>query len=274
MLLDLGITTALAEDVLRDVFVRTAHKKLSKQLPKVSSSLVALRCGLYRNEVSKRLARRTRIAGGITSDTHKLSQLLAGWHEDPEFLSRTGEPRSLPYAGPHSFQTLVSRYAAYMYPAVVRSELERAGVIVPERTGRLKVVSREYRGKEFDERRLAELGERAKDVLSAIVGQALERPDAPIVLQAMGFNVDSRFIPLLHSAIQSRGKIFMRLLDEELNHESRRAESGTGVRVGVMLVGIDADGVDPTGADSFRIRVRPRRKGGRSPVSASKALRS
>jgi hypothetical protein len=135
-------------------------------------------------------------------------------------------------------------------------------------------VSREYRGKEFDERRLAELGIRAKDVLSAIVGQALERRDAPIVLEAMGFNIDPRFLPLLRGAILSRGRIFMRLLDEELNHESRRAELGSGVRVGVMLVGIDADGGASVGTDSTQVQVLSRGSKGRSRVRASKALRS
>lgn len=267
LLLDLGITSRRAEDVLRDVFVRTARKKLSRQVPRVSTSLVALRCGLYRHEVRKRLSKTSRAKGGLTSDTHKLSQLISGWHEDPEFLSRSGKPRALPYEGPRSFGTLVSRYTAFMYPAIVKAELQRSGVIVAAPGGRLRVVSREYRGKEFDERRLADLGEKAKDVLTTLVGDALNRADSPILLQAMGFNVDPRYVPFLRTAIKNRAEIFMRLLDQELNHESRRAREGEGVRVGMMLIGVyggpqeadvDAEPVATRGSGEMRKKRRGR----------------
>lgn len=257
LLLELGHTSSWAEGVMRDVFVATAHKKLGAEMKRVPISLVALRCGLYRRDVRKRLDRKRKPLSAEPSARHRLNQLITGWHEDPEFLTKHGKPRTLAVSGPRSFETLVSRYTAYMYPAVVRSELKRAGVLQDTPAGSVKIVQREYAGRDLDDRRLAEMGQNAKDILSTLAANVERVHGGPLLLKAMGFNIDPRYSALINAIVRSRSEIFMKLLEEELGDPSRRAASGDGVRMGVTLVGFQADDVAPASHDE-KVN-RPRR---------------
>jgi hypothetical protein len=241
LLLELGVATADAESVVRDAFVYCAANASKTSLrPRQSISLIALKCGLYRGEVARRL-RRLGSASGHTArvrpDQHRLTRLLDGWTKDPDFLSREGVPRLLPIKGEFSFGSLVARYAANLYPAVVLGELERVGAVKRERSSFVRLLQPEYCVEALDLGRLASLGDQARDVLKTLVMAVRDPTSRQIVLAAEGMAVDPKYAALLRSTIRSRGRTFTRLLQEEFDDASREARQCGGLRLGVYVIG-------------------------------------
>lgn len=249
VLLDVGLTASEAEEVLRDVFVKSARKMLRETTGRASTSQVALRCGLYRSDVKERLTRIDAENPALTSpDEHRLSRLLFGWHRDPDYVGRDGRPKRLSIDGPRSFSSLVARYAANMYPAVVLRELERVGAIRRDEAGQLEALSSEYAAGEFDEDRIVELGARARDAIDGLVSYAKSPRGGRTVVSSMGFEIDQKYLPLLRATIRSRARSFARLLDEELSDPKRRAQAGgSGVRIGLLMIGVETPGPSSQG---------------------------
>lgn len=259
LMLDLGLTSSNAEDLLRNVFVRTAHRKLAAQMERVPISLVALQCGLYRQDVRKRLKAAPPKSPKDSPGTHRLNQLITAWHEDPDFTTKDGQPRVLPYKGNVSFTTLVSRYTAYMYPALVLRELERAAVVVKAAGRRLKIVEREYAGRDLGGLRLSEFGQNAKHVLSALVAPVRQPRAASMTMTALGFEIDPEVQSALNEAIRERGKTFLRLVEGDLKAAPRTAP-GTGVRIGVLLTPLAFQEVGPAADETESLSGRGQKK--------------
>jgi hypothetical protein len=266
LLLAAGLTVREAQNVLRDVFVQVADQRIVRESGRRSASLIALQCGLYRSEVRKRLVARGRIPSSNDKplrDAHRLSRLLTGWHNDPEFLTKQGSPRLLHLQGRNSFSTLVSRYAANLYPIVVLEELERVGAVV--RKGKaLKVCAREYFAGDVIERRLTEFGSRAKDALRALVSTTQRATAGPLVMSAVGLDVDVRYLPVLRGMLRQRSQAFVTVVGEELNDFSKQARPPEGARIGLMLVGIGDWASEGHTEPSSTVPSGPGRRSGRS----------
>lgn len=241
LLLEMGVTAVEAEDAMRDVFVKVASDQISRESPRVSLSRIALKCGLYRSEVRRRLD----LAPSDQQvqrepDQHRLNRLLGAWHDDPDFTSVDGSPRMLPARGARSFESLVARYAANLYPAVILEELLRIGAVRIARAQRIEVLMREYVAKNLDTGRIQELGRRAQDILATLVDQVRRPRAGRVAVNAMGFNVAPEFLPLVRRDMYARAHAFAKLMDEDLNDPSRKARVG-GVRVGMYLVSVEEE---------------------------------
>jgi hypothetical protein len=265
LLLRLGVTAAEAESVMRDTFVREANRAVTDETGRSQASLIALRCGLYRGEIRKRLARLADsdaepLPGATAS--HRLDRLLRGWHSDPEFTTSEGMPREIPLMGKKSFEALSQRYAANLYPSIILRELERVGAVVRVAGGRVRVLQGEFRAAEVSGDRLEEMGTHGSDLLHALISDAHEHDSGRLVMVAEGIEIDPRYLPLLRKTLISRSKAFMKLLDEQLNDELRRVPAG-GARVAVMLVGThgfaQAPAVPANGATNVKGPGRRRR---------------
>jgi DNA-directed RNA polymerase specialized sigma24 family protein len=242
LLLELGVTSVEAEDVLRSVYVRVAHAQIKRESPRASLSRIALKCGLYRSEVSRRL----RSADGESAqdeaapDQHRLDRLLTAWHTDPDFVTADGSPKKLPLKGVRSFEVLVSRYAANLYPAVVLEELCRVGAVRTSGASNVQVLARQYLANDLDSARIHEMGVQVQDILRTLIRKVRKPQGGSLAVSAMGFGISPEFLPLIRQVVRTRSLAFARLIDEELNDPKRKTRE-RGVRVGLYLVGVEED---------------------------------
>ena len=73
---------------------------------------------------------------------HGLSDLLATWHREPDYLDATGTPRALGMRGKFSFATLCRRFAPPESPAEIAQFLVSIGVLRCDAAGALRPCRR------------------------------------------------------------------------------------------------------------------------------------
>lgn len=113
------------------VFVRQAAAKLKASKQRISVSRIAITTGLTRAEVGRLLAKPRQPEVNFAWQTQRSNRVLAGWHSDPDYLSKNGRPMSLRFAtGRKNFTTLVKRYSGDIPPRAMLQELISSGAIV------------------------------------------------------------------------------------------------------------------------------------------------
>ena len=181
LFLELGITSPEAESLLRSLFVHKARAWLGQAGEEDPSDVrVALITGVHRNFVRSILAEPPRIAAAREHKGHRASQLLEAWHSDPHYLDSSGKPRDLSERDQEpSFFTLASTYVPAAAPSVVLEELHRAGLVQRLSEHRVRVRSRVFRMHGVNAANIAELGQRARDLLETLTHN-LRQPEAPL----------------------------------------------------------------------------------------------
>jgi hypothetical protein len=271
LMLELGIGSKEAEVLLRKVFVQSAHRVLTDELGKqVSDSMVALRVGLHRKVIREHL-RREGSGSERYADRFRLNRILAGWHEDSDFLATNARPAFLPLRGPKSFATLVHRYAPDAYPPTVLKELLRGGAV--KRTTRgVRVTMRVFAAGNVQVDAIDAAGATAAEVLEALRLNAVRTPPPRVIRSAVAVDIDRQHLPRLKHLLSDRAAEFTQSIHEILGNDSLRVlgPGAESVRLGVAVVELgDADrqhGSQASGAQDsvvpppVRARPGPRRR--------------
>jgi hypothetical protein len=144
VLLRNGVTWQEYAQLGKEVFVEVASDDYGIAGRPTNAARVALMTGLSRREVTR--VKALLAAGEKRGDapSNRISQILAAWHIDPEFLAADGQPALLPLegAGP-SIATLLARYAGDMPHGAVVKELTQLALIEETRRG-FRVKARDY----------------------------------------------------------------------------------------------------------------------------------
>jgi len=131
-------------ELTKQAFVKVARADYGLQGRPTNVARVALLTGLSRREVTRV---KNLLAGRTDAGTHpgsRISQILTGWHVDPEFLDADGGPAILARAGETgSVEALLGRYAGDMPHGAVLKEMEHIGLVEPAGSG-WRVTAREY----------------------------------------------------------------------------------------------------------------------------------
>jgi hypothetical protein len=110
-----------------------------------------------------------------------VNTILHEWHFDPDFSDGAGTANPLPFEGPSSFSTLVSRYVGDIPPGAMRSTLQKAGVLAFDPRGMLSVSQRFFYSRRVDEDFIRGLGFSMSSLGSTLVHNAMvhQRADIP-----------------------------------------------------------------------------------------------
>lgn len=236
LMLDLGIGGKEAEDLLRSVFVNTTAAMLAKSVGKpASGSMVALRCGLPRKDVARRLRMAT-VPDGRFAQKMRLNRILSGWRSDPRFLLRSGDPRSLPLVGRQSFAELVSLYAPGVRPAVMLRELVRVRAVEQMPDGRLRSNAESLHDGEVQTDVLRNAGEHAALVIESL-RTSLTVPSADAFSAGhVSYAIDPRQLPRLERVLRDRIAVLIETSAALLDAPEVATRDGLprGTRLGVV----------------------------------------
>jgi uncharacterized protein DUF6502 len=167
--------------VAKAVFVRVATDDYRRRGRPANFSQVSAMTGISRKEVSKlrKLGPLERWTPNM--EASPVNTLLHEWHFDKDFSDGLGTAHSLPYEGPVSFSTLVSRYAGDIPPGAIRSILQNAGILSQDSLGLLSVSQKGVFARQFDEDFVRGLGFSFSSLGSTLVHNATvhKRTDIP-----------------------------------------------------------------------------------------------
>lgn len=251
LMLKNGITWSEFAEVAKTKYVEVATRRFGIRGRPTNISRVAILTGQDRREVSR--IRRAMEQPAEPQPVCKPSQVLEGWHRDPEFLDADGQPRELELdseAG--SFAQLVRRYAPSIPHVAMIKQLRAVGAVEDLDDGRVRVLKRAYVPKALSEDHIALWGSVLHDVgatweYNLMRNNSTER--ARFERRAVNLRVDAKALPEFQAFLEKEGQAFLERVDDWLSaHQidpAAATEVGRSMRLGVGVYHIGDDKVSP-----------------------------
>lgn len=255
LLLKCGMTWREFADVSKSVFVTVASQDYGLNGRPTNVSRVSILTGVSRKEITRVRTLLEHESTPLPNKTTDATRLLSGWHQDPDFLTPAGEPRTLPLDGEGaSFATLWKRYGGDVPVTSMRKELERAGAITTLADGTVRAEQRYFMPRSFDPQWILNAGSMLRDLGSSIthnldVGSVPgSSANVPASLKGRRFigratseSIDEAAVPEFEALVEQSGQEFLEKIDKWLvEHEAKPAPGGASKRLrlglGVFLI--------------------------------------
>lgn len=239
LMLDAGVTVQEFSRILRDRAVRRADERITKENGRGSKSQVAIATGLPRSEVARIL---------LTTDVPKLGRLgqhparkvLAGWYDNPLFLSENGDPAVLTVFGARkSFERLVARYGGGIPVRAMLDQLIQIEAIQLLPGQRVKANSRVPTFKGFNNMAISTIGDRTRDLLETLLSN-LRVPIPLFEGTAMINDIDAETMPIVRKEIAEQGAIFIESANSLFSRSRSRSRQPKTNRRPKYRIGITA----------------------------------
>lgn len=238
-LLKHGVSYAEFADACRDVYVDVARQDYGIQGRPTNNSRVAMLTGLSRREVARV---RDRLLEGLGQperlQSSRISQILSGWHLDPEFLGKNGQPKDLPLTGPSgSLSALVKRYAGDLPHGAIRKEMLQRGLVEELQNGEMRVLKRDYVYSSLDPEIVRQMGVALHDHAATLEHNLDENRKTDARFEGIADNaaVSAKAVREFQRLVAERGMEFLQTIDAWLSKNEGDATQNPGrkVRLGV-----------------------------------------
>jgi hypothetical protein len=208
LMFDTGVTVHEFSKIVRERAVRRATARLGKDGGRLSKSQAAILTGLPRSEVARILKAADPSKVGRIGQ-HPARKVLAGWYDNPMFLSDRGDPLVLPIFGPkRSFERLVARYSAGIPVRAMLDQLVQINALEVLPGQRVSVKSRVPTFTGLTGTAIAAIGDRARDLLDTLRGN-LRAPTPLFEGTAVMGEVDVEAIPVIKRELAEQAAIFI-----------------------------------------------------------------
>ncbi len=169
ILLRHGVAFREFADAIKTVYVDVCEQDFKLQGKKQTLSRIAIITGLTRKEVA-RIAEIIKTGEhGMTSNVDRVSNVLRGWYQDPDFNGPYGIPRDLSFDKEHAnFTELVRRYSGDMPARAMLEEVLRVGAVEELPGPFYKVLSRSYIPLKVDPSIMEFMGEALRDLAETL----------------------------------------------------------------------------------------------------------
>lgn len=252
-------------------YVRAAVKDRRTRSRRPNVSRIAAATGLTRTEIATYLAQAPGVLPPVHRGHSRAESVLAGWHEDPEFLEPdTGTPAALKSKGARrSFAALVRRYSGDTSAAAILSELIRAGAARKLEDGRVKVLRRTCANLRWDIGGIEALGEEVARYIQTLVHN-LEHPEAPAYVRHIECgHLDAQAARVVLPEIEEHADLFLESTGITLRHPRHTAKSESArkeaLKVAVSIHVYKAPAGEEDESRSHRIRTPARTRKAKRP---------
>jgi hypothetical protein len=247
LLLKCGMTWREFADVSKSVFVAVASQDYGLNGRPTNVSRVSILTGVSRKEIARVRNLLEHESTPLPNKTTDATRLLSGWHQDPDFITATGEPRVLPAeGGGASFATLWQRYGGDVPVTSMRKELERAGAITTLPDGTLRADRRYFMPRRFDPQWILNAGSMLSDLGAGIthnldvaaepLSAGAEAQGQRFIGRATSDSVDVEARPEFEAFVEQRGQEFLEAVDKWLTeHEAKPATGAARKRIRLGL---------------------------------------
>ena len=251
ILLRSGVTWQEASEVCKATLVEVATSDFGLHGRPTNMSRVAIMTGLSRREVRRLrdlLGAEPQIDAGRM---HGATSVLTGWHLDPDFSDKAGQPLDLAFERTSvddigiTFTELCERYGGDLAPVTMRRELARVGAMAELPAGNLHVLMRYYMPLQMDPDAVVRGGSMLEDLGTTVsfnLGKA-EDEVSRFAGRATNTRIRSADARRFRTFLETEGQAFLERVDEWLSrHEKPTTDVGKktrSIRVGVGVYGIE-----------------------------------
>jgi hypothetical protein len=209
LVFDAGITVREFCRLIRERAVRSAATRVKRETGRSSNSHVAIITGLSRAEVA-RILKVEDASADSRPEQHPARRILAAWYDNRRFLGANGDPAVLPIFGRRgSFEQLVAMHSGGIPVRAMLDQLTQINAVEILAGQRVKAKSRVPIFKGMTSTAIANVGERAGDLLRTLRGN-LRATTNPLFEETAVLNdVDIAAVPLLRRRIAEQGAAFI-----------------------------------------------------------------
>ena len=170
MLLKHGVMHRELVELSKEIYVDVARRDYGIRGRPTNVARMALLTGLDRKEITRikkklddqRPATR-RATQRRSANRDRISRVLSGWHQDPDYVGADGKPRLLSLEGPApSYADLVKRYGGDVPPSTILRELKRTGAVTSRRAATARSPASQLSPRHRRARSAGPSGERAR----------------------------------------------------------------------------------------------------------------
>jgi hypothetical protein len=236
---DTGVTVQEFTKVLRERAVRRATVRVSHEGGQSSKSRVAILTGLPRSEVARILkAADASMIGRVGQNPAR--RVIAGWYDNPIFLSNTGDPLVLPiYGAKRSFERLVARYSGGIPVRAMLDELIQINAIEVLPGQKIRVKSRVPTFTGLTSAAVAALGDRARDLLDTL--RTNLKASTPLFEgTAIMTDVEAEAIPVIRRELAEQAAVFIEGANSLFSRSRSRLRQSTSKNAPKSRIGITA----------------------------------
>lgn len=219
-------------------YVQAAVRDRRTRNRRPNVSRIAAVTGLTRPEITTYLAQAPGVLPPVHRGHSRAESVLAGWHEDPEFLEPdTGTPAALkPKGARRSFAKLVRRYSGDTSAAAILHELIRAGAARKLADGRVKVLRRTCANLKWDVGGIEALGEEVARYIKTLVHN-LEHPEAPAYARHIECGqLDAQAARVVLPEIEEHADLFLESTGITLRHPRHTAKNESARKDALKVV--------------------------------------
>lgn len=246
ILLRNGVTYKELANLCKQLYVQVAIKEFGIRGRDTNLSRIAILTGIDRKEAAriKEELRNNDESDASQQGQDRMSRVLSGWHQDPDFISAEGVPLVIPFDGEMpSFTLLAKRYGGDMPAVTLLKEFKRCEVVVADDAGNLKPVKRYYIPSQSDPGALLRAGSVINDLGSTLyhnLYKAEPQKNKPLHFERRATNIqmsaeDAHAFRLF---VEQEGQAFLEKVDAWLTaHEQapipQDSKSTLNLRLGV-----------------------------------------
>lgn len=246
ILLRNGVTYKELANLCKQLYVQVAIKEFGIRGRDTNLSRIAILTGIDRKEAAriKEELRNDDESDASQQGQDRMSRVLSGWHQDPDFISAEGVPLVIPFDGEMpSFTLLAKRYGGDMPAVTLLKEFKRCEVVVADDAGNLKPVKRYYIPSQSDPGALLRAGSVINDLGSTLyhnLYKAEPQKNKPLHFERRATNIqmsaeDAHAFRLF---VEQEGQAFLEKVDAWLTaHEQapvpQDSKSTLNLRLGV-----------------------------------------
>ncbi|HEY5623234.1 MAG TPA: DUF6502 family protein [Gammaproteobacteria bacterium] len=236
-------------ELSKEVYVEVASNDYGIRGRPTNAARTALLTGLDRKEVARIRNKLAADHAPVAESVHRqdrISRVLAGWHQDPDYLNHVG-PLVLPLEGPApSFEALIKSYGGDVPAITILRELQRVGAVRVDDKKSVEVMRRNYRLDTAEPEALLRSGSVLDDIGATVTHNLYRDADEPSRFEARASNValPMSALPAYETFLRDEGQEFLERVDAWLSeHEAPEGDARREktLRVGVGLYWIQSD---------------------------------
>ena len=237
VMLRAGVNWQELADICKATYVEVATEDFGIRGRPTNVSRVAILTGLSRREVRRlrNLLQEENVA--VFTRMNYATRVLAGWHQDEEFLGADGKPVPLPPTGETgSFESLCDKYSGDVAATTMLKELKHVGAVAEDEDGTLTVQMRTYMPTLMDPERMLSSGSVLED-MGYTIAYNLHRSDEDpgrFERRATNTRIPAKELPEFREFIETEGQEFLERVDAWLSeHEIKGGGKSKTIRLGM-----------------------------------------